>query len=45
MQPSLPKSIFLEDCTEDEVADIISKLQNGKSSDFPIRVLDVFILV
>ena len=34
MPPSLPKSIFLEDCTEYEVADIINKLKNGKSSDF-----------
>ena len=39
MPPSLAKSIFLEDCTENEVAEIINNLQNGKSSDFPIRVI------
>ena len=39
MPPHLANSIFLEDCTEYEVADIIKNLQNGKSSDFPIRVI------
>lgn len=36
----LPKStepsIFLEDCTEEEVSSIIRDLENGKSSDIPI---------
>ena len=29
-------SIFLEDCTEDEVSAIIQELQSGKASDIPI---------
>ena len=39
MPPSNEDSIFLPECTEQEVAEIISQLQNGKSSDFPIRVI------
>ena len=39
----LPKtttgSIFLYDCTTDEVSTIIRELQNGKASDFPITVI------
>ncbi len=34
-----PKSIFLPDCTIDEVSEIINQLQNGKASDFPIKVI------
>ena len=34
-----PKSIFMAECTEDEISNIISGLQNGKASDFPIRVI------
>ena len=34
-----PNSSFFSDCTEYEVEQIISKLENGKSSDFPIRVI------
>ena len=30
------KSIFLSDCTEDEINKIISELQNGKASDFRV---------
>jgi hypothetical protein len=39
----LPKrnmqSMFLFDCTEEEVSKLIRELQNGKSSDFPITVI------
>ena len=34
-----PHSIFLFDCTEDEISKIISELENGKASDFPIKVI------
>ena len=37
MPPSNEDSIFLPECTEQEVAEIISQLQNGIFSDFPIR--------
>ena len=39
MPPSIVNTIFLPDCTEYEVSKIISELKNGKSSDFPIRVI------
>ena len=39
MPPSSHKSIFLEECTVYEITEIINNLQNGKSSDFPIRVI------
>ena len=39
MPPSNQDPIFLPECTEQEVAEIISQLQNGKSSDFPIQVI------
>ena len=32
-------SIFLEPCTNDEILTIIKALDNGKASDFPIRIL------
>lgn len=32
-------SIFLEDCTENEIREIISDLKNGKASDIPISVV------
>ena len=32
-------SIFLEDCDEVEITDIIRELQNGKASDIPIAVI------
>ena len=33
------QSMFLEECTEYEISDIINNLQNGKSSDIPIGVI------
>ena len=33
------KSIFMSECTEEEISKIISELQNGKASDFPIHVI------
>ncbi|KAL5254798.1 hypothetical protein ACHWQZ_G014289 [Mnemiopsis leidyi] len=33
------KSIYMSECTEDEISKIISELQNGKASDFPIHVI------
>ena len=39
MPKTNPKSIYLAECTEQEVSEIISGLQNGKASDFPIRVI------
>ena len=33
------KSIFMYECTEEEISKIISELQNGKASDFPIHVI------
>ena len=36
---SCMSSIFLHDCTKDEIGDIISKLQNGKASDIPIKLI------
>ena len=32
-------SIFLEDCADHEINEIISEFQNGKSSDIPIKVI------
>ena len=32
-------TIFLADCTQDEVSRIISELENGKSSDIPIKIV------
>ena len=39
MPPTIMNSIFLPDCTEEEILKIISELQNGKSSDIPISVI------
>ena len=39
LSPPCPSSIFLEDCTENEVNDIIRDLKNGKASDIPISVV------
>ena len=33
------KSIFLEECTVDEVIDIIKNFENGKASDIPVSVI------
>ena len=37
--PSNINSIYLEDCSANELLDIISELQNGKSSDIYIHVI------
>ena len=39
MPPTIINSMFLPDCTEEEILKIISELQNGKSSDIPISVI------
>ena len=36
---SSSSSIYLQDCTPDEVSKIISELKNGKSSDIPIHIV------
>ena len=36
---SCPNSIFLHDSSADEISEIISEFENGKSSDIPIRVI------
>ena len=37
--PAIESTIFLHDCDTDELLNIIKKLENGKSSDIPIRVI------
>ena len=39
LMPTNKSSIFLEDCTQDELLEIISQLDNNKASDIPIRVI------
>ncbi|KAL5255671.1 hypothetical protein ACHWQZ_G011039 [Mnemiopsis leidyi] len=39
LQPSNKNSIFLNDCSSEELLDIIKELDNNKSSDIPIRVI------
>ena len=39
MSPSNKCSIYLQDCDSTEISTIISELQNGKSSDIPIKVI------
>ena len=39
MPHSNPGSMFLFDCTTDEVSKIISELETGKSSDIPIKLI------
>ena len=39
MPPSTINTMFLSNCTEYEVEEIISQLKNGKSSDFPIKII------
>ena len=39
MPKSNPNSIFLSDCTEEEIHEIITGLNNWKSSDFPIKII------
>ena len=36
---SCMSSIYLRDCTAEEIRNIISELQNGKSSDIPIKLI------
>ncbi|KAL5268337.1 hypothetical protein ACHWQZ_G002262 [Mnemiopsis leidyi] len=36
---SCPTSIYLSDCNQNEIMDIIEELKNGKSSDIPINVI------
>lgn len=33
------KSMFMADCTTEEISKIIASLQNGKASDFPIKMI------
>ena len=37
--PKSESSIFLEDCSHDEIMEIISELDNNKASDTPIRII------
>ena len=39
MMPSNKNSIFLDDCSVDELLEIVSELDNNKSSDIPIRII------
>ena len=39
MGKSQVSSIFLSDCTDDEIKLIIKELENGKSSDIPIKIV------
>ena len=36
---SICNSIFLSDCTSDEISKIIANFENGKSSDIPIKIV------
>ena len=40
MPKSIPNSIFLNECSTFEITQIINKLENGKSSDIPIKVIN-----
>ena len=37
--PSRQQSMYLEDCTPDEIMEIVKNFENNKSSDIPIRVI------
>ena len=39
LMPHKDKSIYLKDCTTDELLDIISEFDNNKASDIPVRVI------
>ena len=39
MPRSIPNSIFLNECSTFEITQIINVLENGKSSDIPIKVI------
>ena len=36
---SCVNSIYLEECTEEEIENIISTFENGKASDIPVRII------
>ena len=40
MPGSNPNSIFLYDCSTEEISKIISELENGKSSDIPAKIIE-----
>ena len=39
MPGSNPNSIFLYDCSAEEISKIISELEKGKSSDIPVKII------
>ena len=39
LAPETPQSIFMEECSENEIMEIISNFDNNKASDIPIRVI------
>ena len=39
MRPANKNSIFLDDCSTEELLELISQLDNNKSSDIPIRII------
>ena len=39
LRQSHPSSMYLQDCTPDEINSIISGLQNNKASDIPIKII------
>ena len=39
LKHSNPSSIYLKDCSPDEISEIISKLENNKASDIPIKLI------
>ena len=43
MPKSIPNSIFLNECSTFQVTQIINELETGKSSDIPIKVIDIYI--
>ena len=41
MGKSQESSMFLTDCTDDEILELIRELENGKASDVPIKLIKV----
>ena len=39
LAPPCPSSIFLEDCTDNEIIEIIKEFENGKASDIPVVIV------
>ena len=39
MPDSNPNSIFLYDCSAEEISKMISEFENGKSSDIPVKII------